>query len=239
MHEQLLFELPEVADSSPEHYQSVARKSAPPSQPNESNTAVAGYVGGHFIFKFRNDDPDFTSGLHDIRQPLDISQLSPALTSALPNSDFVIVNVATWWTTRTVGSIIDIDGQEFAVDGGVQEEEDGSHRHGEFRALDGSFHDRHIDFATLMERGLHLMLAHMKKGAVLVWRSESLTDCNGLSFRQSIVPVLHRMRIPILNISEATCEYIKVQHNQTDGIHLCFPSVALRHWLKLFETQFL
>lgn len=205
---------------------------------NPKMASSAAYVGGHFLFEFVNDDPNFETGTPGGRQPLDISQLNPRLRTVLPHSDFVIVNVATRWTTNTVGSVIDVDSAVIEVDGGAYEDEEGTH-HGEFRILNYSFSSRAVDFATLVERGLHLIFARLKKGAVLVWRSEPLTDCDAQSFRQSIVPVLHRMNVPILNITEATCEYTKVQHNQTDGIHLCFQSVALRHTLKSFENQFL
>jgi len=237
-HEQLLHELPDIADTSPEVYKSGARKaSGVVSNPKMASSAA--YVGAHFLFAFANDDPNFDTVLAGVRQPLDISQLNPRLRKVLPHSDFVIVNVATWWTTRTVGSVIDVDSAVIEVDGGAYQDEEGSECYGEFRILNQSLSSRAVDFATLVERGLHLILARLKKGAVLVWRSEALTDCDAQSFRQSIVPVLHRMNVPILNITEATCEYTKVQHNQTDGTHLCFPSVALRQWLKSFENQFL
>jgi len=234
-HEQLLLELPDVVDTSPDLYRSEARKA---SGAIFKSAASSAYVGGHFLFEFANNDPNFDSGIAEIRQPLNISQLSPRLRQVLPHFDYVIVNVATWWTTGTVGSVVDVDSEVIEVDGGIYRDEEGPH-FGEWQILNESLRGRAVDYATLMERGLHLISARLKKGAVLVWRSEALTDCSARSFRQSVVPVLRRMNIPVLNISEATCDYLQVQPTQTDGTHLCFPSVALRNWLKMFETQFI
>ena len=229
MHEQLLYELPDIGDASPEVYRSSAHK-ASGKKPNPKMGATAAYVGGHFLFKFASDEPDYVEGIiPQTPQPIDTTQLSPRLYSYLPYSDFVIVNVATWWPTRSVGAVIDTDLHWIEVDSGP----------GEWQTLNKNDSGRAVDFGTLMERGLHLIKARLRKGAVLVWRMETLTDCEGSSFRSSIVPVLKRMNIPILNVTEATCAYTQFQPNQTDNIHLCFPSVALRNQLKTFEVQFL
>jgi hypothetical protein len=85
----------------------------------------------------------------------------------------------------------------------------------------------------------------------LVWRSESKSDfpspdnqhCSVQpSFRSlTIGPVLERLNIPVLNISEATCQcnLQQLDGSRKIGPHLCFPSPVLRHWLQVFQEQFL
>ena len=50
MHEQLLYELPDIGDASPEVYRSSAHK-ASGKKPNPKMGATAAYVGGHFPFQ--------------------------------------------------------------------------------------------------------------------------------------------------------------------------------------------
>jgi hypothetical protein len=96
-----------------------------------------------------------------------------------------------------------------------------------------------VTFAAYIERVVKMMLRLQSPNTVLVYRSESHTDCNpvGSSYRGTGTEVLTKYNIPVLNISRAACLLDKAQRQQ--GVHVCFPSVGLRHWLLQFQRQFL
>jgi hypothetical protein len=94
----------------------------------------------------------------------------------------------------------------------------------------------------MMKRALEMIIQKNKNNIQLVWRSETKTSCPvGTNFRSSVDPVLRELNIPVLNISEATCQYasLDIDDSKKQGPHLCYPSVALRYWLQLFQHQFL
>ena len=77
------------------------------------------------------------------------------------------------------------------------------------------------------------MLAKAAPGTTIVWRSETFTQCPpGTGTRSGIATVLNELRIPTINITKKTCEYVSLFPDQRLGPHLCFPSVALRYWLQ-------
>ena len=153
--------------------------------------------------------------------------------------DFVILNVATWWEVGAIGTVIDENGRSWNIAGTPKGQE------WTISNQTNEVYDKppNLSFATLMNRAFDLIhkLKHPK--TKLVWRSEGHTDCPpGQSFRASVTPVLDQAQISVLNISEASCNYQIARDNydaNKRGPHLCFPSVALRHWLLDFQDQFL
>jgi hypothetical protein len=181
------------------------------------------YAGGHFLFKRNN-----TNGAcckYDASHELDLRELDPSVEAALTSSDIIVVNVATWWNSNTIGYVTDVTGERLRV----------RNTGNDYAIADDTTNDTvSFKFTDMMERALHMMLAKKLKGATLVWRSESFTGCPH-GDRGGISKVLQKLGIPILNITEATCKYVEMFPDQKLGPHLCFPSVALRHWLKSLE----
>jgi len=209
-HEQLLWELPGVANTKFDYQQ--------------------------FLFK-QGDDTTFYKYVVE----LDLRSLA-SIVESLQTDNFVIVNVGSWWDSKTIGSVIDENSIRWQVQGGP----------GEWKILNNSlavnnkkngFSPPDVTFSKLMERCVRLMLESASSEVVIVWRSETHTDCpSGKSFRSSVSfsNMLKHYDIPILNISEASCLY---KNNRIDdtyimGPHVCFPSVSLRHWLLTFQNSF-
>jgi len=71
------------------------------------------YVGGHFLFKRNN-----TNGAcckYDASHELDLRELDPSVQAALKSSDILVVNVASWWSSNTIGYVTDVTGQRLRV----------------------------------------------------------------------------------------------------------------------------
>ena len=186
---------------------------------------ASNYAGGHFLF--RRNQTNGACCKYDASHELDLRELEPSVEAALKNSDIIVMNVATWWASNTIGYVTDITGEKFRVNS----------RNDDYIVPlnnDTENSTRSFLFTEMLERAFHLMLAKKRKGATLVWRSESFTGCPS-GDRNGISQVLQRLGIPILNITEATCKYVQMFPDQKLGPHLCFPSVALRHWLKSLE----
>jgi len=185
------------------------------------------YAAGHFLFA-RN----MTNGAcckYDATHELDFRYLDPSVEAALLSSDVIVVNVASWWASNTIGYVTDVTGERFRVDS----------LRDDYVVVNNTQSDTlSFQFSALMEVALHLMLAKKRKGTTLVWRSESFSGCPS-GDRGAISEVLQRLGIPVINITEATCTYVKAFPDQCLGPHLCFPSVAIRHWLKSLENQVL
>jgi len=182
------------------------------------------YIDSAYLFSWNQ-----TNGLcctHDGSHSLDLRELHPGVALACAQYDFVLVNVATWWTSNSIGKVIDIGGNQIDVVTSAEH-------------WRGNSSLQSLEFASLMERALHMMLANKKTLGKLIWRSESHSGCRGYSEKKKITPVLKRLGIHVLNISAVTCDYVEAFPDQTLGPHLCFPSVALRYWLKSFEDKFL
>ena len=223
MWEQLLWEMPMIGDAT-------------------------SFVFDQFLFKHFEHQTRCYNRSHG----LDLRTLAPRLIDGLKTVDYVIFNVATWWPSLSIGYVIDENGVHWSVDGG----------RGEWHVLNetpsvssgGGGHDSNtssdisspqpptVSFAALMERAIRMMLAEKSSRTKIIWRSEGHTDCPpNTSFRRSILPVLEKFDIPVLNISKAACSYMSqgLDDSFKMGPHLCFPSVALRYWLLSFQEQFL
>lgn len=185
-----------------------------------------------FLFSYTEKKCCMYQGHHKV----DISRLAPNLHEALRKKyDYIIINIATWWSSNSVGHLIDEKGQYWLVNTSNDEE---------WRILNKTTNTDppDVSFAALMDRLFRMVLEIKSPKTTLVWRSESFTDCPvGSSFRGSISPVLRAFNVPVLNISEATCQYgeLGIDNSLKMKPHLCFPSVALRHWLLEFQDQFL
>ena len=196
------------------------------------------YAGGHFLFK-RNDYQLHNYSRCDIGNPynlsheLDLRELDHNVAEALRRSDIIVLNVATWWASNTIGYVTDVTGERFRVNSHV----DDYLIVDENQAIRPS-NTRSFLFTDMMERALHLILAKKLKGSTLVWRSESFTNCPS-GDKSGVSEVLKRLGVPVLNITDATCKYVEMFPDQKLGPHLCFPSVALHHWLKSLESQFM
>ena len=225
MWEQLLWEMPMIGDAT-------------------------SFVFDQFLFKhFQHEAGPFS---FNRSHGLDLRTLAPRLIDGLKTVDYVIFNVATWWPSLSIGYVIDENGAHWSVDGG----------RGEWHVLNetssvssrGGGHDSNtssdisspqpptVSFAALMERAIRMMLAEKSSRTKIIWRSEGHTDCPpNTSFRRSILPILEKFDIPVLNISKAACSYMSqgLDDSFKMGPHLCFPSVALRYWLLSFQEQFL
>lgn len=164
---------------------------------------------------------------------IDMRYLSPGIEKALDSGyQFIILNVGTWWSSNSIGSIIDENAMMWQVDG---------HR---WHILNSTNHTPlpDISYETMMKNVLVKMIKRKKPNTTIVWRSETFTTCPpGSGPRKGIEHILKELQIPILNISEATCEYaaLGIDDSRTKHPHLCFPSVALRYWLQKFQNQFL
>ena len=172
---------------------------------------------------------------------VDLRRLHPKLQETLEASpEFIIFNVGPWWSTNNVGYVFDKKGTKWKIGSGENNDS-------EWYTLNKTttgISKPDLSFANLMKMAIKLMIRFKSPKTTLVWRSEGTTDCppsNG--YRGSVGPVLTDLRVPVLNISVATCEYLIRERNGYDkekrGPHLCFPSVALRHWLLRFQHQFL
>ena len=166
--------------------------------------------------------------------------LDPDLISNMTAApDFVVFNVGLWWSTKTIGYVIDQDGVTWNIGGSKNSEWFVVNKTSSSLGLTPP----DVTFATLMRSAIQMMLKVKHPRTTLVWRSESTTDCPpGSSHRGTITPVLKQEKIPILNISEATCNYLLARNNfdkERRGPHLCFPSVCLRHWMLEFQYRFL
>lgn len=208
MLEQLRWEMPQLINTTTIHHDMAAR----------------------FLFLHRERSCCWWNG----SMTLDMRYLSPGIEKALDSGyQFIILNVGTWWSSNSIGSVIDENAMMWHVDG----------RH--WRILNSTNHTQlpDVSFDTMMRNGLVKMLKRKKPNTTIVWRSETFTDCPpGSGERKGIEHVLKELHIPILNISEATCAYVALDIDDSrirKYPHLCFPSVALRHWLQMFQNQFL
>ncbi|KAL7538259.1 hypothetical protein ACHAXR_010670 [Thalassiosira sp. AJA248-18] len=177
----------------------------------------------------------------DTHMVLDMRSLEPELERALVqgNYDFIIVNEGIWWHTNSVGRVIDTNGVTWAVDTGGWGIRD-------WRIINKTAYNGdtppEVTFSSMMRRALTMMMNLKRPNTTIVWRSESVSDCPvGKKTRITVVPVLKEMGVPVLNISQATCKYAELDMDDSKQIypHLCFPSVALRHWLQEFQRHFL
>jgi hypothetical protein len=189
-------------------------------------------------FLFEVPGRSWNSGPFDASHSVDLRYLSPNLQEGLSlGYDFIILNVGVWWDFNFIGRVIDTNGTSWAVD---------SSKGKEWNILNAtnssSLQPPSVLFSFLMERAFRMMLEIKSPNTTLVWRSETKTDCPpGHGHRGSVANVLKSLDIPVLNISEATCSYgmQELDDSTKVGPHLCFPSVALRHWLLKFQDQFL
>jgi hypothetical protein len=214
MYEQLQWEMPQVAKQ-------------------------ASYPMARFLFQHKEE----SCCTYDASHVIDIRDLAPGLKKALLQKvDYIIFNVGTWWSSNSIGRLIDLDGVSWNVGTGDNQQEwsivqDNTTNNNAHNDLPD------VSFAALMEHAIHLILKIKAPQTTLVWRSETKTDCSpiGHSFRGSIAETLHKLQIPILNISAETCRYAEqaLDDSAKMGPHLCFPSVALRLWLVKFQNQFL
>jgi len=181
----------------------------------------------------------FTEPRVSLSHILDLRKLHPYLVSNMTaGPDFVIFNVGTWWSSKAIGHVIDEHGKMWSID--AKSENDEWYIVNKTSTTDPG---PNVNFRKLMRKAIEMMLKIKHPRTTLVWRSEGTTDCPpGGSYRSAVARALHNTEIPILNISEATCNYLEARHNidkELKGPHLCFPSVALRHWLIEFQEQFL
>jgi hypothetical protein len=196
----------------------------------------ASFSFDNFLFELQGR---WESG-YDASHSVDLRNLAPDLHKGLSSGyDFIILNVGIWWDTNFIGRVIDTNGTSWAVD---------STKGKDWNILNAtnspSLQPPSVLFSSLMERAFRMMLEIKSPNTTLVWRSETKTDCPpGHGHRGSVTNVLKSLDIPVLNISEATCSYsmqeLDGERSAKLGPHLCFPSVALRHWLLKFQDQFL
>ena len=100
---------------------------------------------------------------YDASHVLDLRELEPSVASACAWADFTTVNVATWWSSNTVGRVIDISGSEISA----RTTENDWNASSAFQSF---------DFASLMQRGLYLMLArHLNKKPTCIWSNLHLS----------------------------------------------------------------
>jgi len=168
---------------------------------------------------------------------LNTLRLAPDLILHLKSApNFLIFNVGSWWSSKAIGTVIDEQNTTWSIHGTPPNQEWISDNNSTTNSPD-------LSFANLMERAIIMMKEKKNRKTTLIWRSETHTDCPvGSSYRSSVVPVLQKHDISILNISQATCNYLALRNNYDrshTGPHLCFPSVALRYWLLEFQHQFL
>lgn len=177
---------------------------------------------------------------YNFNMTLDMRTLSPGIEEALEGDyDFMVINVGTWWDSGAVGVVIDENGLSWKLNKTKKvdwtlDTIDNSHLAAE--------NPPDVSFRAMMKRALEMIQKKNKKNIQVVWRSETKTACPvGTTFRSSVDPVLKELNIPVLNISQATCQYhsLDIDGSKGKGPHLCFPSVALRYWLQLFQRQFL
>jgi len=221
----------------------------PSAEPQMYDEGDLQYQTDHFIFRQEHEYRNLFHGL----VTLDLRQLSPGLEAAMKiDYDFIILNVGIWWELYSVGNIIELDGKKWKIQKTLYEE----WRVQNFTnglVPDVSFSSRRVQsvtnglvpdvsFAALMKRGLTMILSKKHPKTQIVWRSESKPGCpTGGHFRYSIEPVLKELHIPVLDISEATCQYndLKLDDSMRQGVHFCFPSVLYRYWLQRFQHDFL
>jgi hypothetical protein len=223
MYEQLLWEMPEM----------------------ESNDHSR-YCEDRYMFKhIKSGFPYNRSHTIDLRQEADCTK--QALTKGgQARTNYVIFNIGPWWFLPVVGTVIDEQGLHWSITGGtnVTTNQEWEIDNITIPLLSSGAKQTapsppNVTFAGHIERVVKMMLRLKSPNAVLVYRSESHTDCDpvGSSYRGRVTEVLTKHNIPVLNISRAACllDKPKSQH----GVHSCFPSVGLRHWLLQFQRQFL
>ena len=187
----------------------------------------ASYAGGNFLFDWQRLNGQCCK--YDGSHLLDLRNLEAGVLRAIRSSDYVIVNVGTWWNSNTIGIVVDEDGTHWNVT-----------TRGDWKLRDSNTRIRSkppsLRFEDLMRKALRLMLAKAAPGTVIVWRSETFTQCPpGTGERSGVGATLRELRIPIINITKKTCAYGRMFPKQRLGPHLCFPSVALRYWLQEFQ----
>lgn len=230
MHEQLLWEMPEMKSK------------------HNSQLCLDRYM-----FKHIANAPYSRSHVIDLRQ------VAPCLKQALEKrqerTNYVIFSIGPWWFTPMVGTVIDPQGLRWSISGGPkwttdQEWEIDSTTAAALPSITidagaGANHQTspasppNVTFAGYIERVVKMMLRLQSPNTVLVYRSESHSDCDpvvGSSYRGTVTEVLTKYNIPVLNISRAAC---LLDTAQRQGWHVCFPSVGLRHWILQFQRQFL
>jgi hypothetical protein len=189
-------------------------------------------------YMFKHIPVALSGGSHII----DLRQVAPCLEQALTKkqarTNYVIFHLGPWWFSHMVGTVIDEQGFRWSISDGPKDQE--------WEIVNatilGSNQDApsppNVTFAGYIERVVKMMLRLQSPNTVLVYRSESHTDCNpvGSSYRGTVTEVLTKYNIPVLNISRAACLLDKAQRQQA---HVCFPSVGLRYWLLQFQRQFL
>jgi hypothetical protein len=230
MYEQLLWEMPEM----------------------ESNN-YSRYCENRYMFKHIapiGGSPVNRIHTIDLRRPAYC--LKQALTKReQARTNYVIFNIGPWWFLPTVGTVIDEQGLHWSITNIT-----GGPNHSRYQEWEidnvatpllsgsGTKHQTspsppNVTFAGYIEQVVKVMLRLKSPNTVLVYRSESHTDCDpvGSSYRGRVTEVLTKYNIPVLNISRAACLLDKAQPQR--WVHSCFPSVGLRHWLLQFQRQFL
>ena len=189
----------------------------------------ASYLNGHFLFD--RNQTNHRCCKYDGSHILDLRKLESGVLRAVRSFDYIIVNVGTWWDSKTIGAIIDVDGKHWNVT---------SHGPWRYTETNESKQKPSLRFEDMMEKALHLMLALSAPGSKIIWRSETFTSCPpGSGTRGGISSTLEKLHIPIINITQKTCAYVHMFPNQKLGPHLCFPSVAIRYWLQEFQQAHL
>lgn len=206
MHEQLLWEMPEM-ESNKDH----------------SRMCLAKHMFKHISV---GRPPCNRTHAIDLRQ-VEMC-LEQALIERQARTNYVIFNIGPWWFAPAVGTVIDEQGLSWSIAGSprCQEWEIGN---ATIPLLGGANQTTaptppNVTFAGCIERVVQMMLRLQSANAVLVCRSEGHADCNpvGSSCRGAITQVLTKHHIPILNISQAD----KTQRWNGGG-HACFPSVGV------------
>ena len=180
---------------------------------------------------------------HDNHMILDMNHLSPPLEAAIASSyDYFVINVGVWWSSNSIGQVIDKAGNWWPIKRGTGEWQVDKNKTSLNTSLVG-INPPDLSFSTMIRLAFELITEKMNQNAIIIWRSETKkSGCPaGSGFRSSVASVLEDSDIYTLNISDATCQYSQLDLDDSSqlGSHLCFPSVALRFWLQEFQRLFL
>jgi len=159
-------------------------------------------------FLFKQDDNGKGCCTYNRTHDIDLRVLAPAVVNALRSSDYVIVNVGTWWSSTTVGFVTDENGLRWEVDGGRKQVKQWHILDANISAINakilnppaplGNATSQKVKVPTppsvlfdhLMERALTMMQQVASPHTTIVWRSETHTDCPpGGTFRASLAPI--------------------------------------------------
>jgi hypothetical protein len=184
-----------------------------------------------------------------------LRKLDPVLVELLnanPPPDYVVISVGWWWESNHVGYIIDDKGKRWQLKGKylnapliVDKEWSVKQPNITGTTTTADAARPNVAFAHLMERVVRMIQQVASPRTKIVWRTDNHNNCPvWKKYRSSFAPVLQEMNVSVLNISQASCDYVTKRRTEIDPnaephhSHLCAPSVAMRHWLLQFQEQF-